>query len=256
VSLKVKAAKRFGIFYTDTTVSFNARLLKRDESASLSTPGGSITVGIDAGALPRDTYVTAFDGVSDPQILPTTATPRQKIFTIGPFGLGLGRPLTVKVSGLLGDEDLVLATARDGKWIPVPSTFESGQRRLVASISRLGVFGVFKKSEMGDVVAPSQFALYQNYPNPFNPATAISYQLPALSGVEGSANSFVTLKIFDVLGREVAVLVNGERPAGAYATRWDASALPSGVYFYRLTARPTGGLANELSVVRKMIFMK
>lgn len=67
--------------------------------------------------------------------------------------------------------------------------------------------------------------LEQNYPNPFNPSTTIRYQLPKASRV--------SLKIFNTLGQEVAVLVDEEKEAGYYQARWDA-ALPSGVYFYRL----------------------
>ena len=90
--------------------------------------------------------------------------------------------------------------------------------------------------EESDDVRPSQFALYQNYPNPFNPSTAISYQLPALSGVEGSAVSFVKLKVFDMLGREVATLVDQPMPAGLHRISWNAANVPSGVYVYRLIA--------------------
>jgi hypothetical protein len=75
---------------------------------------------------------------------------------------------------------------------------------------------------------PDHFGLNQNYPNPFNPATVLSYQLPAFS--------FVTLKIFDVLGREVAVLVQENKQPGAYEVQWNASGFPSGVYYCRLTA--------------------
>lgn len=102
-------------------------------------------------------------------------------------------------------------------------------------------FGTTGIEDPGDA-RPGQFALYQNYPNPLNPRTAISYQLPALSEprslgrVEGSASSFVTLKVFDLLGREVAVLVDQEMPSGYHTVTWNAQNLPSGVYMYRLIA--------------------
>jgi hypothetical protein len=74
---------------------------------------------------------------------------------------------------------------------------------------------------------PEQFALSQNYPNPFNPSTTISYQLPKASRV--------SLKVFNTLGQQVAMLIDEEKSAGYHQARWDA-ALPSGVYFYRLQA--------------------
>ena len=89
---------------------------------------------------------------------------------------------------------------------------------------------------------PTTFALNQNYPNPFNPTTAISYKLSALSRV--------TLKVYDVLGREVATLVNDEvQQAGTHEVRFDASRLPSGVYFY--TVRFGG-----MSLTKKMVLLK
>ena len=79
-----------------------------------------------------------------------------------------------------------------------------------------------------DLVTPKEFSLSQNYPNPFNPSTVISYQLPV--------SSHVSLKVFDVLGNEVAALVNEEKPAGSYEIEFNAAELSSGIYFYTLQA--------------------
>jgi hypothetical protein len=88
---------------------------------------------------------------------------------------------------------------------------------------------------------PVEFALKQNYPNPFNPSTTIEYAIPH--------QSFVTLKIFDMLGREVTTLVEQMKDAGTYLVSWNASAMPTGVYFYRLQAGST-------TQTRKLILMK
>jgi hypothetical protein len=92
-------------------------------------------------------------------------------------------------------------------------------------------------------VIPSEFALEQNYPNPFNPSTEISYEiagvtdhLPASGQAGGSGTSNVKLIVYDLLGREVAVLVNERKAPGRYTVIFDASGLTSGVYFYRLHA--------------------
>jgi hypothetical protein len=75
---------------------------------------------------------------------------------------------------------------------------------------------------------PTEFKLFQNYPNPFNPTTTIQFDIPKAS--------FVTLKVYNILGQEVATLVNEKREAGRYEAKFKASTLSSGVYFYRLQA--------------------
>lgn len=77
-------------------------------------------------------------------------------------------------------------------------------------------------------ILPDKFLLRQNYPNPFNPSTEISFDIPK--------QTFVTLKVYDISGREVAKLANGEYTPGAYSIVFDASKFASGVYFYRITA--------------------
>ena len=86
-----------------------------------------------------------------------------------------------------------------------------------------------------------KYELFQNYPNPFNPTTTITYSLPK--------NSFVTLTIYDLLGREVATLVNEEKHSGTYKVTWNAQNKPSGIYFYKITA-------GRYSKINKMILLK
>ncbi|HRJ85713.1 MAG TPA: choice-of-anchor D domain-containing protein [Ignavibacteria bacterium] len=88
---------------------------------------------------------------------------------------------------------------------------------------------------------PDKFALYQNYPNPFNPETNIKFELPH------SAN--VKIAVYDMLGREVDILINGKMEAGVYNASWNATPYSSGVYFYRLTT-------DEFVSVKKMILIK
>ncbi len=124
---------------------------------------------------------------------------------------------------------------RDGKGTTTePQTYSYLDENLSTGIyqyrlKQIDFNGNFEYSDFVEVeIAPSGFSLSQNYPNPFNPSTAISYQLPA--------NSFATLKVYDVLGGEIVTLVNEEKPAGLYEVEFDASEFGSGVYFYQLKA--------------------
>jgi hypothetical protein len=85
------------------------------------------------------------------------------------------------------------------------------------------------------------YILFQNYPNPFNPTTTIKYEIPG--------PSFVTLKVYDVLGNIVTTLINGEKLSGTYEVKFNATGLPGGIYFYRMNN-------NGFSLVKKMILIK
>jgi len=102
-----------------------------------------------------------------------------------------------------------------------------------------GEFGYSDVIELGSIV--SDFALDQNYPNPFNPSTTISFAIPA--------KSFVTLKVYNVLGKEVANLINGEFESGRHSVDFNASDLASGVYYYTVSA-------GNYTSTKKMILMK
>ena len=104
----------------------------------------------------------------------------------------------------------------------------------------------FVDSKKNNKETPTNFQLYQNYPNPFNPSTTIQYQIPA--------TGFVTLKIYDVLGREIVTLVNKEQTTGRYEVSFNASNLSSGVYFYSLSVTSSNKINNIQ--VRKMVLIK
>jgi len=112
------------------------------------------------------------------------------------------------------------------------------------------VYGDTTLTDVGDEKLPiaSEFKLEQNYPNPFNPSTKIKFTIPSvtLSEVEGSP---VTLKVYDILGNEIATLVNEEKPAGEYEVEFDGRNLPSGIYFYQLKS-------GRFVKTKKMILLK
>ncbi|MBC8490683.1 MAG: T9SS type A sorting domain-containing protein, partial [Bacteroidetes bacterium] len=113
----------------------------------------------------------------------------------------------------------------------------------------VGSFGTILRTTNGGVPfvnqisneIPEGFSLYQNYPNPFNPITNIKFDLRKSSNTK--------LIIYNILGKEIATLVNEKLNAGSYEVDWDGSAYPSGVYFYKLT---TDGFSD----VKKMILIK
>ena len=114
----------------------------------------------------------------------------------------------------------------------------------------VGEDGIILKTTTGGVTfaedekiyeVPTELWLSQNFPNPFNPSTKIKYSVPQ--------SSDVVIKVFDILGNEIEILVNEEKPAGTYEIVWNAANLPSGIYFYQLKA-------GEYTAVKKMILLK
>ena len=146
------------------------------------------------------------------------------------LGVGAGMPKGVHSSVRRIIPDI---TPTIGSLLHFPTPFATGKS--MAEILT-GVEGQSRTE-----LIPTIAHLSQNYPNPFNPTTTIEFRV--------SSSEFVTLQVFDVLGREVAMLVNEARPEGVYTVRWDASSQPSGVYYYRLQ---TGAFVES----KKMILMR
>jgi hypothetical protein len=116
------------------------------------------------------------------------------------------------------------------------------QTNLYYRLKQVDFNGDYSYSDVVNVfLFPADYSLTQNYPNPFNPSTMIKFSL--------GKTGFTTLKLYDVLGKEVATLVNGELEAGQHEVTFDASSLPSGTYFYTLTS-------GSFAETRKMMFLK
>jgi serine protease len=147
-----------------------------------------------------------------------------QVISAGPYALGAGATRVVAFALVAGDSSLA----------NIQQSADAAKRRWQTIATTVGI---------GDNTAatPTTYQLAQNYPNPFNPTTTLQFQVPQ--------KSFVSLKVFDLLGRELATLVNEERQAGIYRVTWNASKLPSGVYFYRLRA-------GNFVETKKMVFAK
>jgi len=142
-------------------------------------------------------------------------------------------------------------TSEPQQYFFIDDISEISAKKLYYRLKQIDFNGSFEYSDIVEVeITPKNFSLEQNYPNPFNPSTTISYQLPKAGNV--------TLKVFDVLGREVATLVDEYRNAGSYNVQFTMNNLPavrqdvqlsSGIYFYQLK---TGDFVET----KKMLLIK
>lgn len=144
------------------------------------------------------------------------------------YGAGDAMPNNIDVDGDAGPDSLInlakISPDKNFDGIPDPTI-------IISDVDETGIVSSL----------PTVFNLEQNYPNPFNPATIIDYAVPS--------NEFVSLKVYDILGREVITLVNEQKNAGYYSISFNASNLSSGVYFYKLTA-------GSFTQIKKMLLLK
>ena len=133
------------------------------------------------------------------------------------------------------------STSISGDWVLTITDHKSGDDGILQDwgllISESSIVGVEEENS----IIPNSISLYQNYPNPLNPSTSINYTI--------GSRQLVTMKIFDILGNEVATLINDEKSAGEYHVQFNGVGLPSGVYFYQLKA-------GKFIQTRKMLLIK
>lgn len=128
-----------------------------------------------------------------------------------------------------------------------PSLVGSGSQQFASVHGRIIQLSGGSGERLGINTVPASFALHQNYPNPFNPETRIQFDLPQDARVE--------LVVFDLLGRQVATLVNGPKVAGRHSAAFDASGLASGVYFYRIQATALEG-THSFHGIKKLVLVR
>jgi photosystem II stability/assembly factor-like uncharacterized protein len=166
----------------------------------------------------------------------------------------------LKVFAATDSGGVFLSTDNGGRW----TSFDEGLPNPYISSLALndsyvyaGILGGIWRRPLSEAVVSvtissdnslSDFSLRQNYPNPFNPSTKIQYQIPTASKV--------TIKIYNLLGQNIATLVNEQKMAGSYSVEWNASNVPSGVYFYQTEAISVSDPNKRFVDVKKMILLK
>ncbi len=233
--------------------SWGNRVLRFDNAAAKAN-GASAD-----GVLGEPDFVSAGGGVSQSQMdqpWGVEVDPSGRLYVSEDYGnrvlwfdSAYAKPNGANADGVLGEPDFVTDSAVASKnglaspWgtciDPITNTFwiaDAANNRILRFTASTPLTSVAFASTQ-----PTQFSLEQNYPNPFNPTTVVSYQLPDVSNV--------TLVVYDVLGREVAVLVNERKPAGRYSVEFDGSKFATGMYVYRLS---TGSRVE----CRKMVLLK
>jgi hypothetical protein len=156
-----------------------------------------------------------------------------------------------------------LSLNNGASWVDVSQGYQGGTTCALTSTNSYLFLadlpqGVYRRAllEIGikniSTEIPSAYSLSQNYPNPFNPSTKIRFEIPSLEGYVrpgGRGVGMVSLKVYDIMGREIATLVNEQLAPGTYETTFDGSALSSGTYFYKLTT-------GDFSQTKRMLLVK
>ena len=151
----------------------------------------------------------------------------------------------IATRGVSHVDEYIILSEEPYFWKDLPDSVRNGA--VIQDTFRVDYVRVYQKKSSTLVKNITQknvenYALEQNYPNPFNPVTTIPYSIPA--------DNFVTLKVYDIMGQEVSTLVNEQKKAGAYTVSFNATNLPSGVYYYKLVSGSSFSKTNKMLLLR------
>lgn len=243
-----------GINGLDTLVikTFQVQLLKRGLASTIHDPENAAVLAVPAGAIDEDTYFTVF---------PEESRSSKPLLIGKTYAFGPGREFTSALSLTLqyprnlvkpgSERHLNIYQQTGNGWVPLRSWVDLERTSVTAAVTSLGTFALGYDDPGSGASVPITYLLEKNFPNPFNPQTAIRYGLPQ--------NGYVRLTVFDVMGKEVTRLVDGEREAGSYEVVWGGTnggsrTVASGVYFYSLEAYRAGVLTFRKT--DKMLFIR
>jgi hypothetical protein len=247
-------------------VSNSATLINNTINSNYATLGGAIYIGRDAAYPSHPIIINSIMWNNSSSIFVNTGSTVNVVYSDVEGGYtGVeninANPLFSDTLFNLSDSSPCIGAGIDsieisGTWYYAPPTCYFGGPRpnppgsmpdIGACESLLGSpVGVEDKNNL-----PTEFVLEQNYPNPFNPRTSIQYAV--------SSRQFVSLEVYDVLGNEIATLVNEEKPAGSYKVEFEAESFSSGIYFYKLSvsaSQSQNGQAGKMVETKKMILLR
>ncbi|TES89701.1 MAG: T9SS type A sorting domain-containing protein [Candidatus Cloacimonadota bacterium] len=230
------------------TTSISIQYILANNGGSITSTDGEMILDVPSKAISKDTYFTVFrlstaDNPDNPRISsfgdlvikPQERETKGSAYRIGPTGLELKNPasLTIHYEGELDEEVVGIYRLENNGWVYIGGVVDEETHLISTLITRIGTYQIQLGPHSSPPEIPTVYAVSQNFPNPMKSNTTILYQLPL--------ESFVSLKIYDIAGREVRTLVNRKESFGYKAIKWEGTdnkgrKLPAGVYFYRLKA--------------------
>jgi hypothetical protein len=204
---------------------------------------GEVRGGVNCADV-NPVFMYSGDPVTDVGWINIDDADNRMVISTGPFQLEGGKPVDIILAYSVGRGIYALNSITETKSIYqyAKSIYESNFDIETAV------------NEEADNSIPNDFHLSQNYPNPFNPTTKIKFTIP--SNIKSETSS-VRLKVYDVLGNEIAILINEDKSAGSYEIEFNASSLASGIYFYRIQAvDPESSSGPGFVATKKMLLLR